>query len=224
VVCLEQERAIIRALRKQLAADATSLDDSSEPGRDHPLAPEGLKGRDGLARPLGEIPRPDEHALGLRGAEVLECVERRAQCQQRRQLFLVTARAFRQPLEDLKPPLSRKRACSEAAPRPANARYRSVQFEVNIRESPMDARKLILLLGAMVMVTLGGTGVGDAQRGKGKGGADCQGIPCGHLPPPGQCRAWLPGVPPGQQPPPGDCRWIEQTAPPAARIIYGYTR
>ena len=88
----------------------------------------------------------------------------------------------------------------------------------------MDARKLILFLGAMLMVTLGGTGVGDAQRGKGKGGADCQGIPCGHLPPPGQCRAWLPGVPPGQQPPPGDCRWIERTAPPEARIIYGYTR
>jgi len=86
----------------------------------------------------------------------------------------------------------------------------------------MDARKLILFLGAMVMVTLGGSGVGDAQRGK--GGADCQGIPCGHLPPPGQCRAWLPGVPPGQQPPPGDCRWIERTAPPEARIIYGYTR
>lgn len=31
------------------------------------------------------------------------------------------------------------------------------------------------------------------------------GIPSGHLPPPGECRAWIPGVPPGQQPPPTRC-------------------
>jgi hypothetical protein len=52
-------------------------------------------------------------------------------------------------------------------------------------------------------------GVGHAQGPK----LDCQGIPCGHLPPPGQCRAWLPGVPAGQQPPPGVCRRIERAAP-----------
>jgi len=86
----------------------------------------------------------------------------------------------------------------------------------------MDVWKSTLFLAAVVMGTVGGTGVSEAQQGK--RGHDCQGIPCGHLPPPGQCRAWLPGVPPGQQPPPGDCRLIERTAPPGARIIYGYTR
>jgi hypothetical protein len=30
-------------------------------------------------------------------------------------------------------------------------------------------------------------------------------IPPGHLPPPGECRVWLPGLPPGHQPPPGRC-------------------
>src|SRR5215467_1946421 len=105
VVCLEQERAIIRALREgeQLDADAASRGDPSEPGRDHPLAPERLKGRNGLARTLGQTPCSDEYALGFRGAEPLECVERWAQCQQRRQLFLVTAGALWQRLEDLEP-------------------------------------------------------------------------------------------------------------------------
>ncbi len=32
------------------------------------------------------------------------------------------------------------------------------------------------------------------------------GLPQGHLPPPGECRVWIPGVPAGQQPPPTDCR------------------
>ena len=31
-------------------------------------------------------------------------------------------------------------------------------------------------------------------------------VPKGHLPPPGQCRLWVPGRPPGQQPPPTTCR------------------
>lgn len=30
-------------------------------------------------------------------------------------------------------------------------------------------------------------------------------IPYGHLPPPGECRAWYWGVPPGHQPPPERC-------------------
>lgn len=31
-------------------------------------------------------------------------------------------------------------------------------------------------------------------------------IPPGHMPPPGECRTWIPGVPAGQQPPPYPCR------------------
>jgi hypothetical protein len=53
---------------------------------------------------------------------------------------------------------------------------------------------------------------------------DCQGIPCDHLPPPGQCRAWVPTLPLEQQPPPGDCGYLERIVPPHARIIYGQWR
>jgi hypothetical protein len=30
-------------------------------------------------------------------------------------------------------------------------------------------------------------------------------VPRGHLPPPGECKVWIPGLPPGQQGPPTDC-------------------
>jgi hypothetical protein len=46
------------------------------------------------------------------------------------------------------------------------------------------------------------------------------GIPPGHLPPPGQCRVWLPGEPPGHQPRPRNCARIERTAPAGSWIVY----
>lgn len=46
------------------------------------------------------------------------------------------------------------------------------------------------------------------------------GIPPGHLPPPGQCRVWMPGEPPGHQPRPRGCAHIERTAPAGAWILY----
>jgi hypothetical protein len=46
------------------------------------------------------------------------------------------------------------------------------------------------------------------------------GIPEGHLPPPGECRVWLPGRPAGQQAPPQGCDEAEADAPPGARVIY----
>lgn len=46
------------------------------------------------------------------------------------------------------------------------------------------------------------------------------GIPPGHLPPPGQCRVWLPGEPPGHQPRPRSCARIEATAPAGSWIVY----
>lgn len=49
---------------------------------------------------------------------------------------------------------------------------------------------------------------------------DVQGIPPGHMPPPGACRTWYPGEPPGQQPPPGDCEELRLTAPPGAWVLY----
>lgn len=46
------------------------------------------------------------------------------------------------------------------------------------------------------------------------------GIPPGHVPPPGECRIWLPGHPPGHQPPPGPCHELEAQVPPGAWLLY----
>ena len=53
-----------------------------------------------------------------------------------------------------------------------------------------------------------------------------QGIPPGHLPPPGMCRVWYDGQPPGHQPPPTSCREAERAAARDrnARVIYGGNR
>ncbi|HET6577685.1 MAG TPA: hypothetical protein VFG66_05145 [Gemmatimonadales bacterium] len=46
------------------------------------------------------------------------------------------------------------------------------------------------------------------------------GIPPGQLPPPGQCRVWLPGEPPGHQPRARSCARIERAAPAGSWIVY----
>jgi hypothetical protein len=50
-----------------------------------------------------------------------------------------------------------------------------------------------------------------------------QGIPPGHLPPPGMCRVWYDGTPPGHQPASMSCREAERIAARDrnARVIYG---
>ncbi|HEX6898226.1 MAG TPA: hypothetical protein VF789_00865 [Thermoanaerobaculia bacterium] len=59
----------------------------------------------------------------------------------------------------------------------------------------------------------------------GRGRRDAQGIPPGHLPPPGACRVWYNGVPPGQQPPPTDCDTARREAARGdGRVIYGGDR
>jgi hypothetical protein len=45
------------------------------------------------------------------------------------------------------------------------------------------------------------------------------GVPKGHLPPPGQCKIWIPGKPPGQQSPPQSCRSAFRNAPLGAWVI-----
>jgi hypothetical protein len=49
-----------------------------------------------------------------------------------------------------------------------------------------------------------------------------QGIPAGHLPPPGSCRVWYDGRPAGQQPPPTSCREAERVTARqhGGRVIY----
>ncbi len=59
------------------------------------------------------------------------------------------------------------------------------------------------------------------RKGKGRKQGWVQGIPPGHLPPPGLCRAWLPDTPPGHQPPPGPCAEVRLGMPAGARLVYG---
>ena len=46
-------------------------------------------------------------------------------------------------------------------------------------------------------------------KNQGKSSASKLGIPPGHLPPPGQCRVWIPGEPPGHQAKARSCANIE---------------
>jgi hypothetical protein len=45
------------------------------------------------------------------------------------------------------------------------------------------------------------------------------GIPKGHLPPPGECKIWIPGRPAGQQGPPQSCSSAFREAPLGAWVI-----
>jgi hypothetical protein len=46
------------------------------------------------------------------------------------------------------------------------------------------------------------------------------GIPPGHLPPPGECRIWVPGTPPGHQRDAGNCSTLERQVPQGAWLIH----
>ena len=48
-------------------------------------------------------------------------------------------------------------------------------------------------------------------------------IPAGHLPPPGECRIWLPAQPPGQQPPLGPCAELATEVPLGGWLIHRTT-
>jgi len=80
------------------------------------------------------------------------------------------------------------------------------------------AAAVLLLIGVMASPV--------GAQGRGRNSVGAQGIPPGHLPPPGQCRVWYDGRPPGQQPRPTSCREAERVASRNryARVIYGDDR
>ncbi len=46
------------------------------------------------------------------------------------------------------------------------------------------------------------------------------GIPPGHLPPPGECRIWVPGTPPGHQRDAASCSTLERQVPRGAWLVH----
>jgi hypothetical protein len=50
------------------------------------------------------------------------------------------------------------------------------------------------------------------------------GIPPAHLPPPGECRVWVPGVPPDKQQRTRSCTGVVRAAPANSRILFRPTK
>jgi hypothetical protein len=89
-------------------------------------------------------------------------------------------------------------------------------------------RSRSLVLGLLVAIGCGSvssskqpspTPVPSARK-EGKSTAASLGIPPGHLPPPGQCRVWIPGEPPGHQAKARGCANVEKAAPAGSWIVY----
>ncbi len=78
----------------------------------------------------------------------------------------------------------------------------------------------VVVIGLVVAAPLG------AQERDGWDRDRVQGVPPGHLPPPGACRVWYDNRPPGHQPPVTNCREAERAASRNrhARVIYGGSR
>jgi len=88
---------------------------------------------------------------------------------------------------------------------------------------------MTVVLAGVVVAPAWAQSAADRYQDRNEGGrysAEAQGIPPGHLPPPGQCRVWYDGRPPGHQPQATSCQAAEQVArrDRAARVIYGGDR
>ena len=71
-------------------------------------------------------------------------------------------------------------------------------------------------------LALAAAGLFTAPAGAQGRGRNVQGIPPGHMPPPGHCRVWYDGQPPGRQPAPTNCEAARRVAArTAGRVIYG---
>ena len=79
---------------------------------------------------------------------------------------------------------------------------------------------------AVLFVMAGLAAAPAAAQNRSRNGDRAQGIPPGHLPPPGECRVWYDDRPAGHQPPPTDCHEAERVAARDrdTRVIYGGER
>ena len=79
---------------------------------------------------------------------------------------------------------------------------------------------------AVIFVVAGLAAIPVEAQDRGRYSERAQGIPPGHLPPPGECRVWYDDRPAGHQPPPTNCRQAERVAARDryARVIYGSDR
>lgn len=65
-----------------------------------------------------------------------------------------------------------------------------------------------------------GSGTAGGEPARGPSTAATLKVPPGHLPPPGQCKIWIPGRPPGHQARPQSCQGIAAHAPAGSWILY----
>ena len=82
----------------------------------------------------------------------------------------------------------------------ARAAGRAANRVSGVRATAMAALFSVLTFTVGQAANAQGRGRGNEDRGRGT-----QGIPPGHLPPPGECRVWYDNRPAGQQPPPTSC-------------------
>ena len=104
-------------------------------------------------------------------------------------------------------------------------KHASIALGADARERSNSSPSRIAFVALLGLLSLAAVETVDAQgRGRGNNdrGRDAQGIPPGHLPPPGECRVWYDNRPPGQQPRPTSCANARATATRnGGRVIYG---
>ena len=88
--------------------------------------------------------------------------------------------------------------------------------------SAMQAATLVAILAATACKPVSSNPAPEPERGPRRApdaAATSLDIPPGHLPPPGQCRVWVPGTPPGRQAKSRSCTRIESSAPAGSYIV-----